>query len=129
MSDSILKFWPTEEVSEIKTKQIEKGLTEKQIIGESTEFWGKPAFKPGQAINQFLEPKMERNSWYFEEIVLTISEKDYGVEMGSEDFEYVDRNNVISIKGGDGTVEGWSKMCETLTEITGDQYKGGWELL
>ncbi len=129
MSDYILKFWPQNEVSEIKTSQIEKGLKEKQIIGESTEFWGKPAFKPGESINRFLDPLMERDSWYFDEIVLTISENDYGVEMGEEDFDYIDRNNVISIKGGDGTVEGWSKMCETLYDITGDQYKGGWEFL
>ena len=49
--------------------------------------------------------------------------------MGIEDFEYVDRKNVISIKGGEGGFEEWKSMCSKLEEITGVEYEGGWEIL
>lgn len=131
MSDMILKFWPKEEVKEIKTEIITVELTEAKILGETTEFWDKPAFKPGQAINDYFEPKLN-NEWaksYFPTIALTVAEKDYGVLIGEEDFEYIDRLNVVSIKGGEAAFDKWEKMCEKLKAITGDDYEGGWELL
>ncbi|NJB35282.1 hypothetical protein [Croceivirga sp. JEA036] len=131
MSDYILKFWPKEEVEEVKTEQIEKGLTDAQIIGNPKEFWGKPAFEAGTLINDFFEPVLnpEWAKSYFPSIALTIEDKGYGVESGAEDFEYIDRLNVISIKGGEGAFDKWDKMCDKLNSITGDEYKGGWELL
>ncbi len=131
MSDYVLKFWPKENVTEIKTDKIISQLTKSNIIGETTEFWGKPAFKPGKEINSFFEPKLN-DEWaeiYFSTIAIIISESDYGVIQGNEDFEYIDRKNVISIKGGEATFEKWNLMCEKLKEITGDEYQGGWEIL
>jgi len=129
MSDYILKFWPKDEVKEIKTDKLKEGLLKSEIIADKTEFWGKPAFNPGQNICEYLEPKLERSNPYFNTINITVEEKDYGVRMGTEDFEYIDRNNVVSIKGGEGGFNKWAAMCNKLNEITGDQYEGGWELL
>lgn len=58
MSDYTLKFWPEENVKETKTEEIISELTKSQIIGKSTEFWGKPAFEPGKNINDYFEPKL-----------------------------------------------------------------------
>ncbi len=129
MSDFILKFWPKEEVNVTKVDEITSGLQDAKIIGEKTEFWGKPAYKPGQLINEYFEPRLERNNSYFDTIFLKISEKDYGVIPGEEDFEYVDRLNAIAIEGGEGAYDEWTKMCNLLKSITGDEYEGGWELL
>jgi len=129
MSDFILKFWPRDEVKEVKTEKIKTKLNQLKIIGEPTEFWGMPAFNPGQSINEYLEPKLDRTNPYFDTISITVSDKDYGVVQGEEDFEFIDRLNVISIKGGEGAIDKWDKMCEKLKSITGDEYDGGWELL
>jgi len=129
MSDFILKFWPKEEQSEVKTILLKEGLLNSKIIAEESEFWGKPAFNPGERINEYLEPKLDRSNPYFETIKITVEEKDYGVRMGSEDFEYIDRHNVISIKGGEGGFDKWISMCNKLKEITNDEYEGGWEIL
>ena len=129
MSGFILKFWPKHEIKTVKTKEIENGLKESKVIGEITEFWGEPAFKPGDSIQDFFSPKLERNNSYFETIALTIEDENYGVIEGAEDFEYIDRLNVISIKGGEGAFNEWKAMCDRLKEITGDDYQGGWELL
>ena len=131
MSDFILKFWPKEEVEEVKTDKILKGLTDAQIIGRSKEFWGKPAFEAGTSMNDFFEPVLNP-AWanqYLSRIAVTIEDEDYGVAYGAEDFEYFDRLNVVSILGGDGTFENWDKMCDELKSITGDEYEGGWDIL
>ncbi len=129
MSDFILKFWPKKETETVKTEIIEKGLKDSKIIGESIDFWGKPAFKPGDLIQDYFSPKLERNNPYFDTIALTIEDKNYGVIEGAEDFDYIDRLNVISIKGGEGAFNEWNAMCDRLKQITGDDYQGGWELL
>ncbi len=129
MSDFILKFWPKSEVKEVKTEKLKSELNSSKIIGEPTEFWGKPAFKPGQLIHEYLEPQLDRSNAYFDTISIVVSDKDYGVLQGEEDFEFIDRQNVIAIKGGEGEFNKWDKMCDKLKSITGDEYEGGWELL
>ena len=131
MSDYILKFWPKEEVKEIKTEQIKTGFSNSKIIGNPKELWGEQGFEAGTSMNDYFEPVLnpECAKVYFTSIALMIEEKGYGVESGEEDFEYVDRLNVVSIKGGEGAFDKWDKMCAELENITGDEYKGGWELL
>lgn len=129
MSDIILKFWPKEEVTELKVDLIKNGLANSKFIGEETEFWNKPAFKAGSEVNLFFEPRLNRDIGYFDDLAITISEKDYGVLEGEEDFDYIDRMNVVSILGGDGTFEKWDNLTSKLKEITGDEYQGGYELL
>lgn len=129
MSDFILKFWPKEDVKEVKTKNLKSELIDQKILGDETEFLGEHAYKPGQFINEYLEPKVNRDNLYFDTISIVVSDKDYGVLQGEEDFEFVNRLNVISIKGGEGGFNKWDKMCDKLESITGDAYEGGWELL
>ena len=78
-------------------------MRDSKIIDNTTEFEGKPVFNPGGSIQGFFSPILERNNPYFNTIVLTIEEKGYGVIEDEEDFEYIDRLNVISIKGGEGS--------------------------
>lgn len=129
MSDIILKFWPQDEVTDNKTAAIKDGLLQAQLIGDETEFWDKPAFRPGSKFNTFFEPLLEPGSEYFQSLAVVISDEDYGVVEGDEDFEFIDRLNVVSILGGDGTFENWSVMTELLRKITGDEYQGGYEML
>ena len=129
MSDIILKFWPKNQVAEIKIELLKEKLSELKIIGEESEFWSKKAFKTGTDFNEYFEPNLGKDNGYINSLYVKISESDYGIIEGSEDFEFIDRNNVLSILGGDGTLHIWNRMTETLTKITGDVYQGGWELL
>lgn len=129
MSDIILKFWPKEEVTVLKTDLIKNGLTNSNFIGDKTEFWNKPAFKAGSEFNLFFVPRLNREIGYFDDLAIIVSENDYGVLEGEEDFDYIDRMNVVSILGGDGTFEKWDDLTNKLKEITGDEYQGGYELL
>ncbi|WP_070138632.1 hypothetical protein [Crocinitomix algicola] len=129
MSDFILKFWPQEDVQADKTEIIKQNFSQKSIVGEETEFWGKPAFKGGSKLNEYFEPKWDLAPQYFSTLFVKVAQSDYGVEQGVEDFEYIERKNVVSLLGAYGTVEEWSAMCAELEQITGDKYKGGWELL
>jgi hypothetical protein len=128
MSDFILKFWPKENVSENQTELIKAQFKKDKIISDEIEFWGKPAFKSGQRLGEMVGINNEN---YTANLVVQIEEKGYGVEQGEEDFEYVDRNNVVSIKNGDGDgeMEKWSEFENYLSELTKNEYKGGWELL
>jgi len=126
MSDYILKFWPRNNVTENQTELILKQLKDDNIISDEIEFWGKPAFKSGAKLGEMVGIN---NSNYVAELIVQIEVNGYGVEQGKEDFEYVDRNNVVSIKNGDGEMEKWSKFEEYLTKLTKNEYKGGWELL
>lgn len=129
MSDITLKFWPKENVTENKTDTIKNELTKSEFIGSETNFWDNPAFRPGPKFNTFFEPLLERENDYFDSLAIIISEKDYGLLEGEEDFDFIERLNVVSILGGDGTFESWTILTELLKEITGDEYQGGYELL
>ena len=126
MSDYILKFWPKEEVADNHIELIKTELKKDNIVSEETKFWGKPAFKSGEKLGEMVGIN---NANYVSELVVQIEENGYGVEQGAEDFEYIDRKNVISIKNGDGEMENWSKFEVYLTNLTKTEYKGGWELL
>lgn len=126
MSDYILKFWPKENISENQTELIKAQFKKDNIISDEIEFWGKPAFKSGQRLGEMVGINNEN---YTANLIVQIEQKGYGVEQGEEDFEYVDRNNVVSIKNGDGEMEKWSEFENYLSELTQNEYKGGWELL
>ena len=40
-----------------------------------------------------------------------------------------DRDNVVSINEGDGSINNWSKLAILPEQINGDKYEGGWEIL
>lgn len=129
MSDIILKFWPKDETKESKVEAIKSSLLDLHFIGQETEFWGKPTYKTGRHFYTYFEPLLNMPNPYIESLAIAISENDYGVIEDEEDFEYIDRKNVISILGGDGTFEKWDKVTDLLKEITGNEYQGGYELL
>jgi hypothetical protein len=61
--------------------------------------------------------------------MICVFENDYGISDGEKDIETFDRNNVVSIYEGDGSISNWSKLAKILEQITGDEYEGGWEIL
>ena len=126
MSDIILKFWPKVENKENQTELIKAQFEKDKITSGETEHWGKPAFKSGSNLGEMIGVNNQNN---VKELKIQIEHKGYGVEEGEEDFEYVDRTNVISIQNADGDINNWSKFEEYLTKLTGKEYKGGWELL
>ena len=126
MSDIILKFWPKAATVENQTELIKSQFEKDKITSGETEHWGKPAFKSGENLGEMIGVN---NQTQVKELKIQIEAKGYGVEEGEEDFEYVDRNNVISIQNADGDINNWVKFEEYLTNITGTEYKGGWELL
>ena len=129
MSDIILKFWPTDETTEDKTTVIEKELLSRGIIGDRTLFWNEPAYKLSSLAASLFAPNYEIESSYVQGLVIFIKQKDYGVQIGEEDFEYIDRLNVLTINGGDGELNRSQEFCEILYEITGDHYSSEFELL
>lgn len=129
MSDIMLKFWPKNEVAEIKEELLKEQLSKLKIIGEKSLFWNNVAFKSGTNFNDYFEPNLGKDDEYIKSLYIKISECDYGIIECEGDFEFIDRNNVVSILGGDGTLDIWNRMTDTLTKITGDEYQGGWELL
>ena len=66
---------------------------------------------------------------YSESLIICVFESDYGIKDGEEDIETFDRNNVVTIYEGDGSINNWSKLARLLEQITGDEYEGGWEIL
>jgi len=129
MSDVILKFWPTDETTQDKTLIIVKELFSRGILGDETVFWGKPAYKLSSLATSLFVPGHDIESSYVQELAIFVKQKDYGVEFGEEDFEYIDRLNVVTINGGDGDLNRSQEFCEILCEITGDRYSSEFELL
>ncbi|RYY02076.1 MAG: hypothetical protein EOO53_15240 [Gammaproteobacteria bacterium] len=129
MSDYILKFWPSEQVQEIKVDLIVEGLKNNGFLGKEIEFWGKPAFATGESFTKFVAPHIEPKNEYLNSLAILVNASDYGVISGEEDFEFIDRNNVVAINGGDDYLSNWAALCESLETITGNKYEGGWEIL
>lgn len=126
MSDFILKFWTKENHLEDQTELIEKQFKEDKIISQETKHWGKAAYTSGANFGEMIGVE---NEVYLSELRIQIQENGYGVEEGEEDFEFVDRKNVIAVYNGDGEIDNWTKFEQYLSEITGKIYTGGWELL
>lgn len=66
---------------------------------------------------------------YCESLIICVFENDYGVMDGEEDIETFDRNKVVSIYEGDGSINIWPKLAKLPGQITSDEYEGGWESL
>lgn len=129
MSGFIFRIVPKEEVSEIKIEKIKREFSNQGIIGEETQYWGKPAFKSGKGLGDYLGVDFEDNGNYISNLVLQINEEDYGVVMGTEDYDTITRKNCVVIFNGDGSINSWNKLYEFLEEITDNKYSGEWELL
>lgn len=129
MSDFILKFWPVQDVSEDKSELIRNSLKSRGLIGDDVEHWNGVSYQVTKKIRNYLNYDFEDEGTYSELLVIKISENDYGVKEGEDDIETFDRRNVVSIYEGDGSIVDWSKLNDLLSDITGDEYEGGWEIL
>ncbi|WP_235299699.1 hypothetical protein [Portibacter marinus] len=129
MSDIILRIVPKEDIGELKTEKIKSELLNNEVISDSIEHWGKPAFKSGSRLNNYIELEFEDKGNYIGNLVIQISNEDYGVIMGSEDYDTINRKNCILIYNGDGSIISWTPLCQLLEKITGDEYFGEWEVL
>ena len=43
--------------------------------------------------------------------------------------DFLDINNVVEIWNADGNFTNWDKLTNLLEQITGDDYKGAWDIL
>jgi hypothetical protein len=126
MSEFILKFWPINEITEDHTELLIFKMKDEKIITDEMKNHGIQTFKPGENLGEMIGMPYPN---YISNLIVQIEFDGYGVLDGEEEFEYVDRKNVISILNGDGEIESWSNFEEFLSKITGTQYKGGWDLL
>jgi hypothetical protein len=51
------------------------------------------------------------------------------MEEDAEEPEFIDRKNVIEIWNIDGNYTGRNKRTKLVSDVTGDEYKGEWEIL
>jgi hypothetical protein len=79
--------------------------------------------------SSYLDYDFVDDGQYSESLIICVFENDYGIRGEAEDIETFDRNNVVSIYEGDGSINNWSKLAKLFEQITGDEYEGGWEIL
>ena len=129
MSDFILKLWPKEQMNENKRQLLEAELKTNGLVSEPATHWSGKAFHATKELRNYLDFDFEDDGQYSESLIICVFENDYGIRDGEEDIETFDRNNVVSIYEGDGSINNWSKLAKLLEQITGDEYEGGWEIL
>ncbi|MDB3935699.1 hypothetical protein N9383_03140 [Granulosicoccus sp.] len=129
MSDIILKYWPTYEVSMDKTRFIVEELKSQNILGDEIKFWGNPAYTLGIEAVRILAPHLSVDGSEIKNFAVFVKQEDYGIGFSEDDFEYIDRRNVITVNGGDGDLVRSKEFCNILLEITGDEYSTEFEML
>lgn len=129
MSDFILKLWPKEHIKDNKRDLLEAELKIHGLVSEPAKHWSGKAFQATKELSTFIDYDFEDDGKYSESLIICVFENDYGIRDGEEDSETFDRNNVVSIYEGDGSINNWSKLAQLLEQITGDEYEGGWEIL
>lgn len=134
MSDVFLRMWPRQGITEDKTDLICEGLIAAEVIAQTTDEWKLVYNAPGDRIHEYLETavKLDSGSEYFEQLSIMI--EPFGqapmLPEQAEDFEYVERRNVVSITGGEGgSGEEWERLRQLLERITGDKYDAGYDLM
>ena len=134
MSDFILKIFPAEQSASDHSVRIKEGLISAGFLsGQETEFYGELYFLPGLNFCDFFsfEDEAAARVTYQSEARIRIRESGYGVFLkpGNPEPEFADRNNLIEIWNIDGNYNGWTRLCQLLQSITGEVYKGNWEIL
>jgi len=129
MSDFILKLWPKNQTNTNNRELIDSEFKARGLVAEKVEHWSGESYKGTSEIKNFLDYDFVDNGQYSASLIINISEKNYGIRDGEEDVETFDRNNVVSIYEGDGSIINWEKFANLLKKITGDEYEGGWEIL
>ncbi|WP_235299772.1 hypothetical protein [Portibacter marinus] len=104
MSDFILKLWPKNEITQSKSEAIKSHLKMAGLIGEEVNHWNGKSNRATKELKNYLDYDFEDSGQYSESLVIKISENDYGVRDGQDDYETFDRKNVVSIYEGDGSI-------------------------
>jgi hypothetical protein len=128
MSDFILEIFPQDEITTGKVHLVEEELKKERFISSDNSGDG---YLPGPNFLDYFEFENEDyvRTVYKDQVRIIINEKGYAALPGEEDFEYVDKMNVVEIWNADGHYIGWSKLCALLEKITGDKYQGEFEIL
>lgn len=129
MSDIILKFWPTNEVQIDKTSTLIEELKSRKMLGDEVDSWGMPAYSIGTEAAKLLASHLPADGLEVKNLAVFVKKEDYGIGIGEDDFEYINRLNVISVNGGDGDLQRSDEFCDILREITGDEYSTEFEIL
>ena len=118
-----------EQIKENKRQLLEAELKTNGLVSEPATHWSGKAFHATKELRNYLDFDFEDDGQYSESLIICVFENDYGIRDGEEDIETFDRNNVVSIYEGDGSISNRSKLAKILEQITGDEYEGGWEIL
>ncbi len=124
MSDIILRIVPKDEIEDSKTENIKTEFLNNKLIGKSIEHWGKPAYTTGSNFKDYIGLEFKDDGSYMGNLVIQINEVDYGVIMGEEDCDTINRKNCLLIYNGDGSIISWNSLLQLLEQITGDEYFG-----
>ena len=134
MSDFILKIFATKESENDKTAIIKEQLTNVGFLtGKEIEFHGEHYLEPGESFCSYFQFENEQE-------VIKSYKKDIRIQVdlnssimkneeGTDDPDFLDINNVVEICNADGNFINWDKLTDLLSKITGDEYKGEWDIL
>src|SRR5690606_2066775 len=99
-----------------------------KFLGEPYGFKTLPGFEPGEGFPVAFQKEMgEWDTW--KESIIKIFDREHGLVWLPEDYDYIDRNNVIVIEMMEACFEDLQPVCDILQEITGDEYTGDYEPL
>jgi len=134
MSDFILKVFATKETETDKTAIIKEQLTKVGFLtGKEIEFHGEHYLEPGETFCGFFQFENEQEAFksYKKDIRIQIAFNSSVMEgdEGNDDPDFLDINNVVEIWNADGNFTNWDKLTDQLKQITGDEYKGAWDIL
>lgn len=134
MSDFILKLFPVVQTNSDKSGLIKNHLVRDNFLtGEEFDFYGEAFLRPGAAFCDYFLFDDERSArqTYKKDARIKIVSDGYGVVMEeeAEEPEFFGRKNVLEIWNIDGNYNNWDKLIHSLQQITGDVYKGEWEIL
>ncbi len=134
MSDFILKIFATKETEIDKTAIIKEQLAKIGFLtGKEIEFHGEHYLEPGESFCSYFqfENEQEAIKSYKKDIRIQVEFNSSIMknEEGNDDPDFLDINNVVEIWNADGNFINWDKLTDLLSKITGDEYKGEWDIL
>jgi hypothetical protein len=98
-------------MKENKRDLLEAELKTHGLVSEPAIYWSDKAFQATKEFRTFLDYDFEDDGKYSESLIICVFENDYGIRDGEEDIETFDRNNVVSIYEGDGSIINWSNLA------------------
>ncbi len=132
MSNIVLRFFPANEKSSYPTSKLLAALQAAKIVGEPVAHWASgDTFAVGAGFGKyvgFAQPG-DTDAGYAASLVVGVEPFGQGVLNECAEPSYPDRSNVVSIYGGDGSMESVEGLLQWLTEQTRQVYQVGWDLM